>query len=225
MIITACILINMSCKKYHELRQYDDLNGTVSYSGQLQFANDLDSLGIPYFRPNVHLQLFKKPDTLHYLFDGVTDSLGYYYFHSLKNGDYRVRTTQVINSVIYDSSRDFTVSGDNDYIDTTWTIKPSNQKQNAIVYTVKDLLGGAVNGCSVYLYSSIIVANADVNYTGAGSSVTLSTTNGYGKAYKTGIPNLPLFIVQIKGPNNLKARDTIYNVPLYGIIRREITVQ
>jgi hypothetical protein len=218
------IMIIVGCKKYRDLRESDDLNGSLYYSGQLQFANDLDSIGTPYFRSNVHLQLSKKPDTLHYLFDTNTDSLGYYSYHSLKNGEYRIHLRHIINSVIYDSTRDFTISGDKNFIDIPWTIKPSYQKQNGIVYTIKDRFGGVMNGCSIFLYSSIVLANADTGYIGIGNSVVMPVTNGYGRTAKVNIPNLPLYIVQIKSINNLRARDTIYNVPLYGILRRDISM-
>jgi hypothetical protein len=219
------IIVIVGCNKYRDLRDKDDLNASLYYSGQLQFANDLDSTGIPYFKSNVQLRLFKKPDTLNYLFDTKTDSLGFYSYRSLKNGEYRIQLRQIINSIIYDSTRDFSIQGDNNFVDVPWTIKPSFQKQNGIVYTTRDRFGGFMNGCSIFLYSSIVLANADTGYTGIGSSVMMLPTNGYGKSAKVNIPNLPLYIVQIKSINNLRVRDTIYNVPLNGILRREITLQ
>ncbi|MEO6670131.1 MAG: hypothetical protein ABIN36_11685 [Ferruginibacter sp.] len=217
------ILLGPGCGKYHDLKEKENLNEEINYFGQLSVANNLDSAGIPYYKPNIHLQISRMPDTVHYIFDSFTDSLGYYTFHNLGNGDYRIHTNFLINNVIYDSIRYINIHDDSDFVDQSWTINPSHLKQNGFVFTIRDQQQGYVNGCKIFLYSSVAQANADTAYNGLGASVVMPETNGYGKSVKLNIPAVP-YVVQVKSIGNLRARININDLDIYGIIPLEITL-
>lgn len=218
--LTSFFILFVGCKKYKELKDTDDLNGKVFYTGQLQFANDLDSIGIPHPIAGTHIQIFKKSELVNYLFDSTTDNLGNFAFRNLKDGEYRIHVNKVFNNIIYDTDRVITVSNSKNYADTPWTVRPSNIKQNAVVFTVKDAFAGVLNGTKIYLYSSTVLANADVNHDGTGASAILPPTNGYGKSVALNIPALPFYVIKMKTLNNLVKTDVISTgIPQFGIVR------
>lgn len=221
-VLISTVLLFTACKKYKELANTDDLNGKAYYSGQLQYVNNLDSPGIPHALASVHVQLYKKTEPVNYLFDSTTDNLGYFVFRNLKDGDYRLRVNKIIGNAIYDTTREFSIHNGQDYADSAWTLKPSELRQNGIVFTIRDAFQGYLNGTKIFLYSSSVLAAADINNDGTGSSVQFPLTNGYGKTVMLNIPALPFYVIKMKTSNNLVKTDILSTgLSQNGILRLE----
>ena len=142
-----------ACKKYNSLR--DDINGNLYIRGRLVRVNNITNLSDSSYISNETVQLGLYPDTLNYIFTTTTDANGYFVFNNLTQGNiYMITVNDTSGGLKYNGKDSVQLKTSRNVL--VYSL-PSEYGQNGIVYTVNTVDGGAVNGCTVCMFNSLIL--------------------------------------------------------------------
>jgi hypothetical protein len=230
LLFFVILLLLTGCKKYDNTNH--DLSGNNYIGGTAYLYNDYSANGIQTPLTN---QLVKISDSTelpppNFLYTVTTDSNGGFVFPNLRNGiAYTVFAWDTLSGMQFYGAATNTLLNDLTPIpNVVLNLSLDSLHQNGFVYTVTDSSGNVINGCSVWVFSSPLLAGQMDTIPGdscEGCNFSV-VTNGFGKAFQVNLAQatyITLFRDWV-GHFTLSGEDSALIIPQFGIVRKTIVI-